>query len=116
MTQDDNNLLHLLTQSQEGGFLKAVLKTALESLMNKDVSNQVNASLGEQTSDRETYRNGYRERSLNTGVGSLDLKIPKVRKGSYFPPFLNHFQRTESALLSVIQHPKNGADCSRNGH
>jgi|TARA_B110000879_G_C10686732_1_gene323854 hypothetical protein len=54
MTQDDNNLLNLLTQSQEGDFLKAVLKTALESLMNKDISNQVNASLGEQTSERET--------------------------------------------------------------
>lgn len=41
--------------------------------------------------------------ALIRGVGSLDLKIPKVRKGTYFPPFLNHFQRTESALLSVIQ-------------
>jgi transposase-like protein len=103
MTQDYSNLLNLLTQTQGDDFLRSVLKTALETLMDKDVSNQVNASLGEQTSERETYRNGYRERCLNTGVGSFDLKIPKIRKGSYFPPFLNHFQRTEDALFSVIQ-------------
>ena len=102
MTQDDNNLLNLLTQSQEGDFLKAVLKTALESLMNKDISNQVNASLREQTSERETYRNGYRERSLNTGVGSLDLKIPKVRKGTYFPPFLNFHHLFLYPFLKLI--------------
>jgi transposase-like protein len=103
MTLDNNSLMNILTQTQGDDFLKAVLKAALESLMDKDVSNQVNASLGEQTDDREAYRNGYRGRCLNTGVGSLDLQIPKIRKGSYFPPFLNHFKRTESALLSVIQ-------------
>mgnify|MGYP001564657228 CR=1 FL=1 len=103
MTLDNNSLMNILSQTQGDDFLKAVLKAALESLMDKDVSNQLNASLGEQTNDRESYRNGYRQRCLNTGVGSLDLQIPKIRKGSYFPAFLNHFQRTESALLSVIQ-------------
>ena len=103
MTQDYNTLMTLLSQTQGDDFLRTVLKTALEALMDQDVSNQVNASLGEQTGSRETYRNGYRGRLLNTGVGSLDLRIPKIRKGSYFPPFLNRFKRTESALLSVIQ-------------
>jgi putative transposase len=103
MTLDYTNLVNLLSQSQDGDFLRTVLKAALESLMEGDVSNKVNASLGEQTDDREAYRNGYRGRCLNTGVGSLDLQIPKIRKGSYYPPFLNHFQRTESALFSVIQ-------------
>ena len=103
MTLDNNSLMNLLTQTQGDDFLKSVLKSALESLMDKDVANQLNASLGEQTNDREAYRNGYRGRFLNTGVGPLDLQIPKIRKGSYFPPFLNHFKRTESALLSVIQ-------------
>ena len=96
MTLDYTNLVNLLSQSQDGDFLRTVLKAALESLMEGDVSNKVNASLGEQTDDREAYRNGYRGRCLNTGVGSLDLQIPKIRKGSYYPPFLNHFQRTES--------------------
>jgi putative transposase len=103
MTLDYTNLVNLLSQSQDGDFLRTVLKAALESLMEGDVSNKVNASLGEQTDDREAYRNGYRGRCLNTGVGTLDLQIPKIRKGSYYPPFLNHFQRTESALFSVIQ-------------
>ncbi len=103
MTLDNTSLMNILTQTQGDDFLKAVLKAALNSLMDKDVSNQLNASLGEQTDDREAYRNGYRGRCLNTGVGSLDLQIPKIRKGSYFPSFLNHFQRTESALVSVIQ-------------
>jgi len=103
MTQNDNTLLNLLTQTQGDDFLRTVLKTALDTLMDKDVSNKLNASLGEQTASRETYRNGYRERALNTGVGTLDLSIPKIRKGSYFPSFLNHFQRTETALISVIQ-------------
>ena len=103
MTLDYTNLVNLLSQSQDGDFLRTILKVALESLMEGDVSNKLNASLGEQTDDREAYRNGYRERFLNTGIGSLGLQIPKIRKGSYFPPFLTHFKRTESALLSVIQ-------------
>ena len=87
MTLDYTNLVNLLSQSQDGDFLRTVLKAALESLMEGDVSNKVNASLGEQTDDRQAYRNGYRGRCLNTGVGSLDLQIPKIRKGSYYPPF-----------------------------
>ena len=81
MTLDYTNLVNLLSQSQDGDFLRTVLKAALESLMEGDVSNKVNVSLGEQTDDREAYRNGYRGRCLNTGVGSLDLQIPKIRKG-----------------------------------
>ena len=66
MTLDYTNLVNLLSQSQDGDFLRTVLKAALESLMEGDVSNKVNASLGEQTDDREAYRNGYRGRCLNT--------------------------------------------------
>ena len=72
MTLDNNSLMNLLTQTQGDDFLKSVLKAALESLMDKDVSNQLNASLGEQTND-QAYRNGYRGRFLNTGVGQGHL-------------------------------------------
>ena len=53
--------------------------------------------------DRTTYRNGYRERVLETRLGSLQLRIPKLRQGSYFPPFLEPRKTSEKALVAVIQ-------------
>ncbi len=53
--------------------------------------------------DRATYRNGYRDRSLDTRLGSLQLRIPKLRQGSYFPPFLEPRKTSEKALVAVIQ-------------
>ncbi len=50
-----------------------------------------------------TYRNGYRDRTLDTRLGSLQLRIPKLRQGSYFPPFLEPRQTSEKALVAVIQ-------------
>ena len=57
----------------------------------------------ERTGDRLNYRNGYRERSLDTRLGSLQLRIPKLRQGSYFPPFLEPRKTAEKALVTVIQ-------------
>ena len=53
--------------------------------------------------ERATYRNGYRDRSLDTRLDSLQLRIPKLRQGSYFPPFLEPRKTTEKALVAVIQ-------------
>ena len=57
----------------------------------------------ERSPDRLNYRNGYRDRSLDTRLGSLQLRVPKLRQGSYFPPFLEPRKMTEKALVAVIQ-------------
>ena len=57
----------------------------------------------ERSTERLNWRNGYRERTLDTRLGSLNLKLPKLRQGSYFPPFLETRKTTEKALVAVIQ-------------
>ena len=69
----------------------------------KDVEGVIGAGRHERTLDRATYRNGYQDRSLDTRLGSLQLRIPKLRQGSYFPPFLEPRKLTEKALVAVIQ-------------
>ena len=63
----------------------------------------IGAGRHERTAERLNYRNGYRERSLDTRLGSLQLRIPKLRQGSYFPPFLEPRKTAEKALVTVIQ-------------
>ena len=63
----------------------------------------IGAGRHERTGDRTTYRNGYRDRTLDTRLGSLQLRIPKLRQGSYFPPFLEPRRTSEKALVAVIQ-------------
>src|SRR5207247_1806265 len=61
------------------------------------------AEYGERSSERVTQRNGYRDRPWDTRVGTLELRIPKLRDGSYFPALLEPRRRSERALLAVIQ-------------
>jgi transposase-like protein len=72
-------------------------------LMEADVSGQIGAELGERTPDRVTHRNGYRSREWDTRVGSIQLAIPRLRQGSYFPGFLEPRRRAEQALVAVVQ-------------
>ncbi len=69
----------------------------------KDVDGLIGAGRYERSGERATYRNGYRERALDTRLGSLQLRIPKLRQGSYFPPFLEARRTSEKALAAVIQ-------------
>jgi transposase-like protein len=71
--------------------------------MEAEVSQQIGADRGERTADRQTYRNGYRERLWQTRAGEVSLRIPKLRTGSYFPSFLEPRRRAEKALWAVIQ-------------
>ena len=103
MTRNNIDLLDLLNQMQNEEFFPEVLKTTLEKLMDLEVSQRIKANLNERSDSRETYRNGYRPRSLNTRLGEIDLEIPKLRSGSYHPRFLQHYKRTEAAMISVIQ-------------
>ena len=72
-------------------------------LMESDVAARIGAELGERTPDRVTHRNGYRPRAWDTRVGDIELAIPKLRQGSYFPSFLKPRRRAEQALVAVVQ-------------
>jgi putative transposase len=72
-------------------------------LMEAEVAAQIGAELGERTSERLTHRNGYRPRRWDTRVGELELAIPRLRQGSYFPSFLEPRRRAEQALVAVVQ-------------
>ena len=63
----------------------------------------IGAGRHERSAERLNYRNGYRDRTLDTRLGSLKLRIPKLRQGSYFPPFLEPRKTSEKALVAVIQ-------------
>ena len=83
--------------------MRTLTERILERLMDFEVSNRIQAERHERTEDRQAYRNGYRERSLHTRLGTLELKVPKLRSGTYFPSFLKPRRLTEQALVAVIQ-------------
>jgi transposase-like protein len=104
MTDDNMTLLGAIQKSDDGDFLKTVAEAALQRIMDFDVENLIGAGRHERSADRLAYRNGYRERSLETRLGTLDLKIPKLRSGeAYFPAFLEPRRTIEKALTAVIQ-------------
>jgi transposase-like protein len=96
-------LVELLQKSGDGDFLRAVAEAVLQILMEADVEGLIGAGRHERSADRLNYRNGYRDRSLDTRLGPLSLRIPKLRQGSYFPPFLEPRKTAEKALVTVIQ-------------
>jgi putative transposase len=92
-----------LLADEHADVLRESVAWMAHQLMEADVSAQIGAELGERTPDRMTQRNGYRPRAWDTRVGSLELAIPKLRQGSYFPSFLEPRRRAEQALVSVVQ-------------
>jgi putative transposase len=72
-------------------------------LMEAEVADQIGAELGEVAPGRVTHRNGYRPRLWDTRAGGIELAIPKLRQGSYFPSFLEPRRRSEQALVAVVQ-------------
>ena len=103
MTEERLPLAELLAKAGDGDFLRNVAEAVVQLLMEADVEGVIGAGRHERTLERATYRNGYRDRSLDTRLGSLQLRIPKLRQGSYFPPFLEPRKLTEKALVAVIQ-------------
>jgi putative transposase len=84
-------------------FLQEGLRQLTQTVMELEAAEQVGASRYERTPERKTYRNGHRDRVWETRVGEIPLRIPKVRDGTYFPSLLEPRQRSEKALLAVIQ-------------
>src|SRR3954447_2820487 len=103
MTEDRLPLADLLSKSGDADFLRSVAESVLQIIMEADVDGVIGAGRFERSADRQTWRNGYRDRTLETRLGPLNLKIPKLRTGSYFPGFLEPRKTVEKALVSVIQ-------------
>ena len=106
MAKNSMDLLELLRKRGMDGevdFLREALQVLVAGTMDAEVSAQIGAQHSERNPDRLTYRNGYRSRDWDTRVGTMELRIPKVREGSYFPSLLEPRRRSEKALLAVIQ-------------
>ena len=103
MAEERLALAELLEKVGEGDFLRSVAEAVLQLLMETDIEGLIGAGRYERNGERTTWRNGFRERSLDTRLGSLQLRIPKLRQGSYFPPFLEPRKLSEKALVAVIQ-------------
>jgi putative transposase len=82
MTEDRLPLAELLAKAGDGDFLRSVEEAVVQLLMEADVEGLIGAGRHERTAERATYRNGYRDRTLDTRLGSLQLRISKLREGS----------------------------------
>jgi transposase-like protein len=98
-----DEVLDKLLEDSGGDFLRDAATWVLNRLMDADVSVQIGARLHERSKSRVTQRNGYRDRQYETRAGTLMLKVPKLRKGSYQAPFLESRRRGERALMAVVQ-------------
>src|SRR3954462_12998586 len=93
-----------LMRSEHVDVLREGVALVVRELMEAEVAAQIGAGLGERAPEaRSAQRNGYRERRWDTRVGEIELAIPKLRSGSYFPSFLQPRKRSEQALVAVVQ-------------
>jgi putative transposase len=102
-TMDALDIIRKHAEEADIDFLRETLQVVLHAVMDADVSQQIGADLHERSADRVTYRNGSRPRRWDTRAGTIDLRIPKLREGTYLPAFLEPRRRSEQALLAVIQ-------------
>jgi putative transposase len=103
MTDDRMTLIELIEKGADGDLVRDLLAFAAERMMEVEVEARTGASLGQRRPERLAQRNGYRERGWETRAGRIDLAIPKLRKGSYLPSFLEPRRTAEKALTAVIQ-------------
>src|SRR5215213_3392159 len=103
MTDARMALLDQLEKRADTDLVREMLAFAAERLMELEVEAKTGVPAGVRSPERPNQRNGYRERAWDTRAGRIDLAIPKLRKGSYFPAFLEPRRAAEKALTAVIQ-------------
>jgi putative transposase len=103
MTDEMMSLRTLLEKSSDTELLREMVGFAAQRLMELEVEGLTGAAHGERSPERINYRNGYRERDWETRAGTVELRIPKLRRSSYFPGFLEPRRMAEKALAAVIQ-------------
>ena len=82
--------------------LKPLLEQLLNQVLQAQVTEQIGAAPNERTEERSNYRNGYRDREVTTRIGTLTLRVPKLRQGTFTPDLVERWQRSEVALLSCL--------------
>ena len=103
MTNMSMTLAELLEKGTDADLLREMLSFMAQRLMGADVEGLCGAAAGERSEERTNHRNGYRDRRWETRAGSIPLRIPKLRQGSYFPGFLDPRRAAEKAMTAVIQ-------------
>ena len=90
-------------RDEHADVIRESVRVVAQELMEAEICELIGAQHGERSDDRMTHRNGYRARRWDTRAGEIELQIPKMRQGSYFPSFLQPRKRSEQALVSVVQ-------------
>jgi putative transposase len=105
MALDQSALLELLEALKDTGVddvVRRALEAVFQALIEAEVAARIGAAPHERTPERVTWRNGYRDRTLTTAAGDLELRIPKLRSGSFFPSLLERRRRIDQALFAVV--------------
>jgi len=103
MTDDRLALKELLEKTPDANYLREMIGFAAQRLMELDIESRTGAGHGKRSPERQAQRNGYRDRDWETRAGTVELRIPKLRKGSYFPGFLEPRRMAEKAIAAVVQ-------------
>src|SRR4249920_819333 len=103
MTKPTMALAELAEKGPDADLLREMIQYVAQRMMEMDVEGRCGAAFGERSPERGNRRNGYRDRDWETRAGTVELRIPKLRKGSYFPGFLEPRRLAEKALTAVIQ-------------